>query len=113
MKKIGIVAVLTVLAAGPWAAGCGSSTSACDLQVLGVHECYTTNEPGFMMACTETPGGSSSETCPTTNAVGTCAVTVGGYTETYTFYTDAGPTKAEAEKNAAKACDVLGGIFIP
>jgi len=110
MKKVGIVAVLSMLALGALITGCGNSasTSTCDYKLAGVHECTVTDysadttglAAGLADSACKSEGGTT--TCATANVLGTCATKVGTYTETVTYYSDSTP--ALTADQAKMAC---------
>lgn len=119
MKKIGIVAVLSfIAAAGILSVGCGSGGGgvSCDLKTSTSHIC-TTYDYGSLdpsgaaasaeaSACTMQKGTSGS--CPSTASVGTCTVTSGGVSSAITYYSDVGMVTAASVK---MACASIKGTF--
>jgi hypothetical protein len=112
MKKIGIVTVLSMLAAGMWATGCGASGDfACDYTTGGIHLCETITNPGsdssaLSAACTA-EGGTVPTACSTSGTIGTCSQTASGVTQTITYYAGAMITVSTAQA----ACTSGGGSW--
>jgi hypothetical protein len=107
MKKIGIVSVLCMLAVGMWATGCGSSGTACTEKTGTTQVCVTYSggdSSDYGTACTAA-GGTTSSSCPTANALGTCALTEAGVSETETYYSGGALTASTAQS----ACTESGG----
>jgi hypothetical protein len=109
MKKIGVVGILCLLAAGMWSTGCGSSSSACTLSQASVQICETlkSGDSGdFATACKD-GGGTSSSSCPTANALGTCTLTQGSNSLSDTYYSSSTLTAADAQTD----CTAEGGTW--
>jgi hypothetical protein len=106
MKKIGIVSVLCILAAGLWATGCGSSSSSCTIKAGGITECETLTSgdaSAFSTACSA--AGGTTGACASSGALGTCSITAGGIGESVTYYSGGGVTASAAQT----ACTSGGG----
>jgi hypothetical protein len=110
MKKIGIVAVLSMLVLGAFTTGCGNGSSAvtCDVKTTTLHSCtsydYSADTTGTLASleassCTAQHGTTGA--CPTTAELGTCTQTVSGYSSSVTYYSDTTPALTAAQAKTA------------
>lgn len=112
MKKIGIVAVLSIIGmAGVFSAGCGSSGTGCDFKSAGIHICetYDSAYPSDTVNSLCTAESGTAGSCPTANALGTCSITSGTYKNSETFYSDSSP--AITADQAKTSCTSEGGTW--
>jgi hypothetical protein len=112
MKNIGIVALVSMVAALVVAPGCGNGGGeSCDVKASGTHVCVTydssVDSSAVSAACMASAGTLGD--CPTASKLGSCALTAGGLKETESFYSDTMPAITADE--AKMACTSAGGTW--